>query len=176
VRTTTAFYRYPKDRPRKHIGWLRVDHRAPKRARGGTTCGYNEPVGTRIRVATVQRYLQEGYQTDAILKAFPDLQVNWTHALLGEPWLPWSLIRLGRMAAPARVSSSGPGRSETRFSLPPRVVKTGFHVIGRGGGGTTRATWICQGITGSSSNSNAADVAQAGLNPARPTAKCETSG
>jgi uncharacterized protein (DUF433 family) len=32
--------------------------------------------GTRIRVATVQRYLQQGYETDAILKAFPDLQVE----------------------------------------------------------------------------------------------------
>jgi uncharacterized protein (DUF433 family) len=28
--------------------------------------------GTRIRVATVQRYLQQGYQTEAILQAFPD--------------------------------------------------------------------------------------------------------
>ena len=32
--------------------------------------------GTRIRVATVQRYLHQGYETDAILKAFPDLQVE----------------------------------------------------------------------------------------------------
>ena len=32
--------------------------------------------GTRIRVATVQRYLQQGYQTDAILQAFPDLKVE----------------------------------------------------------------------------------------------------
>jgi uncharacterized protein (DUF433 family) len=32
--------------------------------------------GTRIRVATVQRYLQQGYQTDAILTAFPDLQLK----------------------------------------------------------------------------------------------------
>jgi len=32
--------------------------------------------GTRIRVATVQRYLQRGYQTDAILEAFPDLKVE----------------------------------------------------------------------------------------------------
>jgi DNA-binding transcriptional MerR regulator len=32
--------------------------------------------GTRIRVATVQRYLQQGYQTDAILQAFPDLNVE----------------------------------------------------------------------------------------------------
>jgi DNA-binding transcriptional MerR regulator len=29
--------------------------------------------GTRIRVATVQRYLRQGYQTGAILEAFPDL-------------------------------------------------------------------------------------------------------
>ncbi len=32
--------------------------------------------GTRIRVATVQRYLQQGYETDAILNAFPDLRVE----------------------------------------------------------------------------------------------------
>ena len=32
--------------------------------------------GTRIRVATVQRYLQQGYETDAILNAFPDLRVG----------------------------------------------------------------------------------------------------
>jgi len=32
--------------------------------------------GTRIRVATVQRYLQQGYLTDAILEAFPDLKVE----------------------------------------------------------------------------------------------------
>ena len=32
--------------------------------------------GTRIRVATVQRYLQQGYGTDAILEAFPDLRVE----------------------------------------------------------------------------------------------------
>jgi DNA-binding transcriptional MerR regulator len=31
--------------------------------------------GTRIRVATVQRYLQQGYRTEAILEAFPDLSV-----------------------------------------------------------------------------------------------------
>jgi uncharacterized protein (DUF433 family) len=31
--------------------------------------------GTRIRVATVQRYVQQGYQTEAILEAFPDLSV-----------------------------------------------------------------------------------------------------
>lgn len=31
---------------------------------------------TRIRVVTVQRYLQQGYETDAVLKAFPDLQVE----------------------------------------------------------------------------------------------------
>ena len=31
--------------------------------------------GTRIRVATVQRYLQQGYETEAILEAFPDLSV-----------------------------------------------------------------------------------------------------
>ncbi len=31
--------------------------------------------GTRIRVATVQRYLRQGYQTAAILEAFPDLSV-----------------------------------------------------------------------------------------------------
>jgi DNA-binding transcriptional MerR regulator len=31
--------------------------------------------GTRIRVATVQRYLQQGYQTEAILEAFPDLSM-----------------------------------------------------------------------------------------------------
>lgn len=31
--------------------------------------------GTRIRVATVQRYLQQGYQTEVILEAFPDLSV-----------------------------------------------------------------------------------------------------
>ncbi len=37
----------------------------------------NAPVfaGTRIRVATVQRYLQQGYETDAVLNAFPDLRV-----------------------------------------------------------------------------------------------------
>jgi DNA-binding transcriptional MerR regulator len=29
--------------------------------------------GTRIRVSTVQDYLQNGYETDAILEAFPDL-------------------------------------------------------------------------------------------------------
>lgn len=29
--------------------------------------------GTRIRVSTVQDYLQHGYQTEAILEAFPDL-------------------------------------------------------------------------------------------------------
>jgi DNA-binding transcriptional MerR regulator len=32
--------------------------------------------GTRIRVATVQRYLQQGYETSAILEAFPDLKVE----------------------------------------------------------------------------------------------------
>jgi uncharacterized protein (DUF433 family) len=32
--------------------------------------------GTRIRVATVQRYLQQGYGTDAILSAFPDLRAE----------------------------------------------------------------------------------------------------
>src|SRR5579863_9422558 len=32
----------------------------PETRLGGTTCGYNEPVGTRTRVATVQRYLQDG--------------------------------------------------------------------------------------------------------------------
>ena len=32
--------------------------------------------GTRIRVATVQRYLQQGYETIAILEAFPDLRVE----------------------------------------------------------------------------------------------------
>jgi|HubBroStandDraft_5_1064220.scaffolds.fasta_scaffold16190_4 DNA-binding transcriptional MerR regulator len=31
--------------------------------------------GTRIRVATVQRYLQQGYRTEAIIEAFPDLSV-----------------------------------------------------------------------------------------------------
>jgi DNA-binding transcriptional MerR regulator len=31
--------------------------------------------GTRIRVSTVQRYLQQGYQTEEILEAFPDLSV-----------------------------------------------------------------------------------------------------
>jgi len=31
--------------------------------------------GTRIRVATVQRYLQQGYRTEAILEAFPDLSL-----------------------------------------------------------------------------------------------------
>jgi len=30
--------------------------------------------GTRIRVATVQRYTQQGYETSAILEAFPDLK------------------------------------------------------------------------------------------------------
>ena len=30
--------------------------------------------GTRIRVATVQEYLREGYETAAILEAFPDLE------------------------------------------------------------------------------------------------------
>jgi uncharacterized protein (DUF433 family) len=30
--------------------------------------------GTRIRVSTVQDYLQHGYGTDAILEAFPDLK------------------------------------------------------------------------------------------------------
>jgi DNA-binding transcriptional MerR regulator len=30
--------------------------------------------GTRIRVSTVQEYLQHGYETDAILEAFPDLK------------------------------------------------------------------------------------------------------
>lgn len=30
--------------------------------------------GTRIRVSTVQDYLQHGYETDAILEAFPDLK------------------------------------------------------------------------------------------------------
>jgi uncharacterized protein (DUF433 family) len=30
--------------------------------------------GTRIRVATVQRYLRHGYDTGAILAAFPDLR------------------------------------------------------------------------------------------------------
>jgi DNA-binding transcriptional MerR regulator len=30
--------------------------------------------GTRIRVSTVQEYLRHGYDTDAILEAFPDLQ------------------------------------------------------------------------------------------------------
>jgi len=30
--------------------------------------------GTRIRVSTVQDYLQHGYETDAILEAFPDLR------------------------------------------------------------------------------------------------------
>ncbi|HLK00735.1 MAG TPA: DUF433 domain-containing protein [Streptosporangiaceae bacterium] len=30
--------------------------------------------GTRIRVSTVQEYLQRGYETDAILEAFPDLK------------------------------------------------------------------------------------------------------
>jgi uncharacterized protein (DUF433 family) len=29
--------------------------------------------GTRIRVSTVQDYLRHGYDTDAILEAFPDL-------------------------------------------------------------------------------------------------------
>jgi len=29
--------------------------------------------GTRIRVSTVQDYLRNGYDTDAILTAFPDL-------------------------------------------------------------------------------------------------------
>jgi uncharacterized protein (DUF433 family) len=29
--------------------------------------------GTRIRLSTVQYYLRHGYDTDAILKAFPDL-------------------------------------------------------------------------------------------------------
>jgi uncharacterized protein (DUF433 family) len=32
--------------------------------------------GTRIRVATVQRYLQQGYLTDAILRASADLKVE----------------------------------------------------------------------------------------------------
>ena len=32
--------------------------------------------GTRIRVATVQRYLQQGYETSVILEAFPDLRVE----------------------------------------------------------------------------------------------------
>jgi DNA-binding transcriptional MerR regulator len=32
--------------------------------------------GTRIRVATVQRYLQQGYETNAILEAFPDLRME----------------------------------------------------------------------------------------------------
>jgi DNA-binding transcriptional MerR regulator len=32
--------------------------------------------GTRIRVATVQRYLQQGYDNGAILEAFPDLKVE----------------------------------------------------------------------------------------------------
>jgi uncharacterized protein (DUF433 family) len=32
--------------------------------------------GTRIRVATVQRYLQQAYGTDAILEAFPDLRME----------------------------------------------------------------------------------------------------
>jgi uncharacterized protein (DUF433 family) len=31
--------------------------------------------GTRIRVATVQRYLRQGYRTEAILEALPDLSV-----------------------------------------------------------------------------------------------------
>jgi uncharacterized protein (DUF433 family) len=30
--------------------------------------------GTRIRVSTVQEYLRHGYDTDAILEAFPDLR------------------------------------------------------------------------------------------------------
>jgi uncharacterized protein (DUF433 family) len=30
--------------------------------------------GTRIRVSTVQEYLQHGYDTDEILEAFPDLR------------------------------------------------------------------------------------------------------
>jgi uncharacterized protein (DUF433 family) len=33
-------------------------------------------VGTRIRVATVQRYLEQGYQASAILEAFPDLSAE----------------------------------------------------------------------------------------------------
>jgi DNA-binding transcriptional MerR regulator len=32
--------------------------------------------GTRIRVTTVQRYLQQGYDTGAILEAFPDLRAE----------------------------------------------------------------------------------------------------
>jgi DNA-binding transcriptional MerR regulator len=32
--------------------------------------------GTRIRVATVQRYLEQGYQAGAILEAFPDLSAE----------------------------------------------------------------------------------------------------
>jgi uncharacterized protein (DUF433 family) len=32
--------------------------------------------GTRIRVSTVQRYLQQGYEASAILEAFPDLRVE----------------------------------------------------------------------------------------------------
>lgn len=32
--------------------------------------------GTRIRVATVQRYLLQGYRTEAILEAFPDLKAE----------------------------------------------------------------------------------------------------
>ena len=48
-----------------------VRHRVEKRR--GVHASAPVFAGTRIRVATVQRYLQQGYETSAILEAFPDL-------------------------------------------------------------------------------------------------------
>jgi uncharacterized protein (DUF433 family) len=50
--------------------------RAASKKRRGVHASAPVFAGTRIRVAPVQRYLQQGYLTDAILKAFPDLKVE----------------------------------------------------------------------------------------------------
>ena len=64
--------------------WLRIDKAARRSADDagrvekprGVHASAPVFAGTRIRVATVQRYLQQGYETSAILEAFPDLRVE----------------------------------------------------------------------------------------------------
>jgi uncharacterized protein (DUF433 family) len=63
---------------------LRISHAAMRPAedtgrvekRRGVHASAPVFAGTRIRVATVQRYLEQGYETPAILEAFPDLRAE----------------------------------------------------------------------------------------------------
>ena len=56
--------------------WRSADDAGRVEKRRGVHASAPVFAGTRIRVATVQRYLQQGYETDAILNAFPGLRVE----------------------------------------------------------------------------------------------------